>query len=252
MRAIIVDDEPRSQRALKKLLAKNHPEVDVLACGGSVEEGYQLIRKFNPEVVFLDIEMPDGLGFDLLQKFDDYEFQVIFITAYNEYAITAIKFGALDYLLKPVSEEELAKSLDKAYRKLKERITEDQIQILLETLRNFEVKKLPSRIAIPTSKGILYKQVQDIIRLEAQKNYTEFSILNHPKKILASTNIGEYVEQFEPYEAFMQVHRSHLVNMYFVDSFIKAEGGYLVMKDGTEVSVSRAYRDELLERLERI
>lgn len=252
MKAIIVDDESLSQQALKELLARNHPEVDVLACGGNVKEGHRLIRKFNPEIVFLDIEMPDGLGFDLLRRFEGYDFQVIFITAHNKYAITAIKFGALDYLLKPVSEEELAQSLEKVNKKFKERISADQIQILMETLRNFDAQKLPTRIAIPTSKGILYKQVKDIIRLEAQKNYTEFSLMNHAKKILASSNIGEYVDQFERYREFMKVHRSHLVNLYFVDKFVREDGNYLVMEDGSEVSVSRPYRDELLQRLEEI
>ena len=168
MNAIIVDDELQSRQVLRELLARNHPEVIIVADGENVEEGCQLIRKYGPELVFLDIEMPDGLGFDLLQQMGEYQFQVIFITAHNEYAITAIKFGALDYLLKPVSEEELATALQKAHRKTKEKISEDQIQILLETLRNFEERKLPTRIAISTSEGILYKQVKDIVRLQAQ------------------------------------------------------------------------------------
>ncbi|MCB0554259.1 MAG: response regulator transcription factor [Phaeodactylibacter sp.] len=251
MRAIIVDDELQSQRVLQELLAQNHPEVEIAASGSSVEEGYQLIRQHKPEVVFLDIEMPDGLGFDLLKRFEDYKFQVIFITGHNEYAITAIKFGALDYLLKPVSAEELAIALQKASQALKEKITEDQIQILLETLQNFEAKKLPSRIAISTTGGILYKQVKDIIRLEAQENYTQFSLWNDAKGILASINIGEYVEQFERYREFMRVHRSHLVNLLYVDKFVKGEG-YLVMEDGAQVNVSRPYREELLERLDQI
>ncbi|MCB0587642.1 MAG: response regulator transcription factor [Phaeodactylibacter sp.] len=252
MNAIIVDDELQSRQVLRELLARNHPEVIIVADGENVEEGCQLIRKYGPELVFLDIEMPDGLGFDLLEQMGEYQFQVIFITAHNEYAITAIKFGALDYLLKPVSEEELATALQKAHRKTKEKISEDQIQILLETLRNFEERKLPTRIAISTSEGILYKQVKDIVRLQAQQNYTEFSIMDHARKILASLNIGEYVEQFERYREFMKVHRSHLVNLHFVDRFVRADGGYLVMQDGTQVSVSRAYRDELLDRLEHI
>ena len=252
MTAIIVDDEPQSQLALQKLLAKNHPQVEVLACGGCVQEGYELIKQYEPQVVFLDIEMPDGLGFDLLQRIDDDpSFQVVFITAHNEYALTAIKFGALDYLLKPISEEELAKSLQKVHKQLKEKISEEQVQILLETLRNFEHKKLPTRIAISTNEGILYKEVKNVIRLEAEQNYTAFSLYKHPRKILASTNIGEYVGQFERYREFMKVHRSHLVNLYYVDKFVKGDG-YLVMKDGAEVSVSRANRNELLERLEQI
>ncbi|MCB0549725.1 MAG: response regulator transcription factor [Phaeodactylibacter sp.] len=252
MKAIIVDDESRSRLALAGLLKEHHPGIEVAATGENVEEGHRMILAHKPEIVFLDIEMPDGTGFDLLQKFDAYNFQVIFVTAHNKYAITAIKFGALDYLLKPISKEDLAEAIQKAHRKLKERITEEQIQILLETIRNFEERKLPSRVAISTSEGILYKQVKDIIRLQAQQNYTEFSLAGHARNVLASVNIGEYVEQFEPYREFMKVHRSHLVNLRHVDRLVKAEGGYLVMKDGAHVSVSRAYRDELVERLEQI
>lgn len=251
MKAIIVDDELQSQRVLKELLAQNHPEVEIAASGGSVEEGYQLIRQHEPEVVFLDIEMPDGLGFDLLKRFTDYKFQVIFITGHNEYAITAIKFGALDYLLKPVSAEELAIALQKASKALKEKISEDQIQILLETLQNFEARKLPTRIAISTLKGIDYKPVKDIVWLQANENCTWFHMRSEPKNILATINIGEYVTQFERYREFMRVHRSNLVNLFYVNKFVKGDS-CLVMEGGAEVSVSRPFREELLERLEQI
>ncbi len=249
MRAVIVEDEPHSELMLKKLLSENHPQVKVVASGGNLAEGYQLIQHHEPELVFLDIELPDGLSFELLNRFNDLQFQIIFITAHNEYAVTAIKFGALDYLLKPIQKEELAKSLEKVQRQLKEKISADQVQILLETLRNLDHKKLPTRIALSTSEGILYKLVKDIIRLEAHQNYTEFSIANESKPVLTSQNIGEYVDQFERYHEFMKVHRSHLVNLLYVDKYVKADGGYLVMKDGARVNVSRAFRDDLLDRL---
>ncbi|MFT4666053.1 MAG: two-component system LytT family response regulator [Polaribacter sp.] len=250
MRAIIVDDEMHSQLALKKLLSKNHPDVNVIACGQSVKEGLHLIQELNPDVVFLDVEMPDGLGFDLLQQIDNLSFQVIFITAHNKYAITAIKFGALDYLLKPIPEEELASAILKIKSQLNQQISQDQIKILLETLDGLTSNKLPSRIAIPTSRGTIYKKVKDIIRLEASQNYTYFSILNQDKGIIASLNIGEYIDQFEQYDEFMKVHRSHLINLLFVEKYVKAEGGYIVMKDDGKVSVSKIHKDRLLQRLE--
>ncbi len=252
MRAIIVDDEARSREALASKLGKNHSEIKIIASGTCVQEGIDLVRRYEPEVVFLDIEMPDGLGFDLLKAFDDPQFHVVFTTAHNEYAITAIRFGAFDYLLKPIDDEELAQSIKRLNRQLKEQITSDQIQILLDTLSNYELKKLPTRIALSTSDGILYKLVEDIVRLEACQTYTEFSIANESKKIITSHNLGEYVEPFERYREFMKVHRSHLVNLYFVDRYVRTDGGFLVMKDGAQVSVSRAYRDELLQRLENL
>ncbi len=251
MKAIIVDDEAQSQEVLKKLLSKNHPEVEVIATGASVEEGCQLVSRLAPEVVFLDVEMPDGLGFDLLKRLEDCSFQLIFVTAYNDYALTAIKFGALDYLLKPVSEEELAKAVQKAQKNLKEKILQGQIQVLLDTLRNFEEKKLPTRIAISTLKGIFFKQVEDIVWLEAEQNCTWFHMKSKSEKILAAINIGEYAAQFERYPQFMKVHRSHLVNLYHVNTFLKGDS-YLVMEGGAQVGVARPYRDELLERLAQI
>ncbi len=250
MRAIIVDDEPQSHLALRELLSQSHPEVEIIASGNSVKQGCQLIQQHAPDILFLDIEMPDGLGFDVLKRFHGHTFQVIFITAHNEYAITAIKFGALDYLLKPVEREELAKALERVKKKLNERISKDQVQILFESILNQEVKRLPSRIAISTSEGILYKQISDIIRLEAHQNYTEFTIHKHTKKILASHNIGYFSEQFESYKEFKKSHRSHVVNLCFVEKYVKADGGYLVMKNGDEVPVSRSNRNDLLGGLD--
>ena len=252
MNAIIIDDESQSHLALRELLKRHHPEVTILAEGYCVEEGYQLVQQHQPDVVFLDIEMPDGLGFDLVKRFNNPPFHIIFITAHNKYAITAIKFGALDYLLKPIDKEELAKALQKVNKHLKDNISQEQILILLETLRNYESKKLPTRIAIPTSEGILYKQVKDIIRLEAQGQYTEFILKEHVRTVLASSRIGIYADQFEPYHEIMQVHRSHIVNLYEVDKFVKADGGYLVMKNGDDVPVSKRYRDDLLGGLDNL
>lgn len=248
MKAIIVDDELTHHRTLKSLLTQQHPEVDILASAQSVQEGCQLIQQHPPDVVFLDVEMPDGTGFDLLKKAGPYHFQVIFMTGHNKHAIRAIKFGALDYLLKPVSAVELAASIGRARQKLEEEVPQRQLQILLETLDRFDIQKLPTQIAISTSKGIYFKKVKDIVRLKADKGYTKFFIAERDKPVIAAVNIGEYEEQFEPYASFMKVHRSHLVNLQFVGRFVKKEG-CLYMKDNSKVSVSKSYREELLGRL---
>jgi two-component system LytT family response regulator len=252
MKIIIVDDEMQSHKVLSSLITSHHPDLHIMASGYNVQEGLELVEKYKPDLVFLDIEMPDGLGFDLLKKIGKPNFKVIFITAHEHYALSAIKFGALDYILKPVSPEELKQAITKAREKVHENISQQQLQVLFDTIHNFQERKLPTRICISTSEGIFYKLVKNIIRLEAQQNYTAFSIADATRKILASINIGEYVEQFDPYVQFMKVHRSHLVNLEYVDKYVKADGGYLVMKDGSSVSVSRPFREELLERLTQI
>lgn len=250
MDTIIIDDEKDSHEVLKDMLSKSHPDFRVVASGFSVKEGLNLIRKFSPNLIFLDIEMPDGTGFDLLKQLGEQpNLQVIFVTAHKHYALTAIRFGALHYILKPIDSDFLDEALQKARRKQQEKISQQQLQILWETLENLQDRKLPTRIGISTQEGIIYKTVKDIIRLEAQQNYTEFIIDHTSKKILAAINLGEYEEQFKPYAEFMRVHRSHMVNLAYVDKFVKSEGGYLVMQDGAKISVSRLYKDALLNRL---
>lgn len=252
MKAVIIDDEHRSHEVLRELLSRYHPDVEVLASGYNVKEGLELVRKHRPDLVFLDVEMPDGLGFDLLEQIGKPDFFVIFVTGYEKYAITAIKFGALDYLVKPVQAEALREAVLRAKEEELEKISREQMQLTLEAYRQLFKKELPTRLSISTSDGILYKLVKDVIRLEAQQNYTQFVLREGREKILASINIGEYEEQFEPYEGFMRVHRSHLVNLSYVEKYVKSGGRHLVMSDGTAVPVSRMYRDELEKRLEKL
>ena len=257
MTSIIIDDEKESHEILRRMLSKNHPEIELLGGGENVKDGIALIKELDPDLVFLDIEMPDGSGFDLLKSFGQHDFQVIFITAFNKYAVTAIRFGAIDYLLKPILKEELARSIATASERKVEFLSPQQFEILLETLQKVKLQKLPTRIAISTSNGVHYKLVRNIIRLEAKQNYTEFVLKEDDlgdckkvKKILASVHLKKYEEQFELYEAFMRVHRSHLVNLEWVDKYMRGEGGYLVMKDGALVKVSNPFKDDLLRRLE--
>lgn len=252
MRVIIIDDEQQSHKALTTQLQKNHPNIQIIGQAYNVEEGYKTILKISPNLLFLDIEMPDGTGFDLLNKFDKIDFQVIFVTAHNKYAQQAIRFGALDYLLKPIIREELATAINRAKEKLREKISMDQLQLMMETFQLLQQKKLPTRIAISTSEGIIYRQVKDIIRLEAKQNYTEFTFSDTPKKLLASINIGEYEEQFASYEEFMRVHRSHLVNLRFVERFVKSDGGFLSMKEGVMINISKLHKETIINKLNKI
>jgi two-component system LytT family response regulator len=249
MTTIIVEDEIHSHKVLQSLLSQNHPDIVIAASAYTIEEGFEKVTTHKPDLIFLDIELPDGLGFDLLKRFPEPEFSVIFITAFDKYAVTAIQFGALYYILKPLNEEKLAEAMLRVHKNANKKISLQQLQILYETLANIQEKKLPARMSISTTDGILYLEIKNIIRLEAKQNYTEFTIENSAKKILASVNLGEYEEQFELYDDFARVHRSHLVNINYVDIFVKADGGYLVMKNGDTIPVSRKYKDDLLDKL---
>ena len=249
MTAIIVEDEIQSHEVLRKLLSQGHSDIEIAASAFSVQEGFDKISALKPDIVFLDIELPDGLGFDLLRRIPEPDFFVIFITAHDHYAITAIRFGALDFLLKPINEKELADALSRARDKVHKKISNQQFQIMLETLENIQEKKLPKRMSISTSDGVIILDIENIIRLEANQNYTEFTIANNPKKLLFSVNLGEYEDQFELYQDFVRVHRSHLVNLDYVEKFVKSDGGYLVMKNKDTIPVSRKYRDDLDDKL---
>ncbi len=249
MRVIIIDDEPKSHQVFKNHFKKLQPQVHVVANGYSISEGKQVIEEHQPDLVFLDIELPDGLGFDLISQISNPSFIVIFITAHNKYAQQAIQYGALDFLLKPIGYEELQKVIQKGRDLAMPQFSNQQIQVMLEAFQRLQQQLLPVKIAISTSTGILYRKMTDIVRLEADGNYTHFHFNTEEKPVLASLNIGSFEQQFEHHPHFMKVHRSSIVNLHLVDSYVRAEGGYLLMIDKSKVSVSRVYRDEVLKRL---
>lgn len=251
MRSIIVDDEENSHIVLKNLLKNEYSDVNVLASGYSVAEGVQLIETFHPDLVFLDIEMPDGTGFDLLQKIGHPDFKVIFITAHNQYAISAIRFGALDYLLKPLTGSQLGDSLDKVRMEIEKGVLIEKLKHAVESYQQLQQKNLPSLLLVSTIEGVHFIPVDDIIRFEANANCTEIFYSGAKKRLVAATNIGAYVEQFEPYPTFMKVHRAHFVNLNKAEMYIRGDS-VLLMKDGSSVGVSRNFRDELLQRLKEL
>ncbi len=248
MRTLIIDDEPQSHQTLTQYFARNHPGVELLASAYNITEGYRIIQEHQPELVFLDVEMPDGTGFDLLEKFPSPDFSVIFITAHAKYAVTAFRCAALDFLEKPIDEKNLASALERAKKELGQKIDPEQLKLIQGLLLNVDSAKLPTRVDISTLEGIHFLEVNSITRLEAQQNYTQF-YLDDKRKVLASLNLKNYTDKFAPYPAIRQSHRSHIVNLNFVDRFVKSDGGYLVMKDGATVPVSRRYKDDLLDGL---
>jgi two-component system, LytTR family, response regulator len=243
--ASIVDDEPYSCEALATLLERYCPEVKVLDICHSGASALQSIRKQKPQTLFLDIEMPHMNGFQLLEKLPEIDFDLIFTTSYDQYAIKAIRFSALDYLLKPIDQEELKKAVQKAVSGVKHPLPQ-QIEVLLQKLNHPTIAV--NKIAIPTMEGLQMVLVENIINCESDRNYT-ILFLKNKQQILASRSLKEVEEMLCDY-SFVRVHHSYLVNLNEVEKYIKGEGGYLLMSDGKTVDVSRSRKDILLKKLQ--
>jgi len=244
IKAIIIDDERHSCDALKMLLDKCCPQVQVAAICHSGEDGLEKIRENKPGLIFLDIEMPQMNGFQMLEQIPTIDFEIIFTTSYDQYAITAFKFSALDYLLKPVDREELEKAVKKVERKVNPGITQ-QLEILMQKINQPFVPI--QRIALPTMQGLEFVTIETIIRCSASNNYTEFFMAGN-KKLLVSRTLKEVEDMLADY-GFLRVHHSHVVNLNAITRYVKGEGGYLVMADGSTVDVSRSKKESLLTKL---
>jgi two-component system LytT family response regulator len=243
--AIIIDDERHSCDALKMLLEKCCPQVQVVALCYSAEEGIKKINELNPQLVFLDIEMPHMNGFQMLEQLTTINFEIIFTTSHDQYAITAFKFSALDYLLKPVDREELQKAVQKVSNKITPPVSQ-QLQILLQKINQPAITV--HRIALPTMQGLEFVPVESIISCSSSNNYTEF-FLADKKKLLVSRTLKE-VEDMLADHSFLRVHNSHVVNLNAITRYVKGEGGYLVMTDNSTVDVSRSRKELLMQKLQ--
>ncbi len=245
IKAIIVDDELGARESLSKMIEKNCKQIEIVAKADSMKAAYDTITALNPDLVFLDIEMPNGNAFDLLEKFKQINFNIIFTTAYDHYAIKAIKFSAVDYLLKPIDPEELVTAVERLENKLGQKTELDkQFKTLLSNVRPENKLK---KVGIPDGDGLVFINLSDIIRCDSDGNYTYF-ILTSGKKIIASRTLGEYENLFSD-ESFFRVHRSHLINLEHVKKYIKGEGGYVIMSDNSQVEVSRRNKNDFLEKL---
>ncbi|HXB28453.1 MAG TPA: response regulator [Puia sp.] len=243
--AIIVDDEPYSCEALAAMLERYCPEIKVLDICYTAAHALQSIQEQKPQILFLDIEMPFMNGFEMLEKLPELNFKLIFTTSYDQYAIKAIRFSALDYLLKPVDKDELQKAVQKAMNTEGHPLPQ-QLEVLLHKLNHPKV--IVNKIAIPTMEGLQMVLVENIVRCEADRNYTNL-ILKNKEKITASRNLKDLEEMLEDY-SFVRVHHSHLVNLNEIEKYIKGEGGYLLMSDKSSVDVSRSRKEILLKKLQ--
>ena len=244
MKAVIVDDEQMSRQTLHKLLELYCPKVEIIGEAGSADEAFELIEKESPSVVFLDVEMPYGSGFDLLARFSDINFEVIFVTAFDQYALRAIKSCALDYLLKPINAEELISAVNKLEEKENLVSNKLNIETFLKNLQRIDSDN--NQIVIPTSDGFEFVEIDEIIRFEADGRYTNIH-LNDGSKNLICKNLKEFELLLEGHD-FFRSHHSHLVHMKYVKSYSKSDGGFLKMKEGSLVPISRRKKEAFLDR----
>lgn len=242
--AILIDDEQNNLDNISSLISKYCPQVKIIATANNAEEGKQAILKHYPDLVFLDIQMPGKTGFELLQELDNYDFEVIFITAFDQYAIQAIRFSAVDYLLKPVDPEELKKAVDRVVEKQSQKRQNLQLENLLQVLQN---QKNTHRVALATLKEIRFVKPQDITHCEASNNYT-FFYLNNGEKLTVSKPIYEYEELLSPYQ-FIRTHQSYLVNIQYIKSWVKEDGGYLLLETGQQIPVSRNKKEAVMDAI---
>lgn len=244
IKAILVDDEPKSRNNLHDLLQEYCQQVEIVGEAASATEALKLIKQQEPELIFLDIEMPGGSGFDLLKSLNDQNFEVIFVTAFDQYGIQAVKFCAIDYLLKPIDIFELSKAVEKAQAQI---LRKKENRRLAELVANIDRPEDEKRIALPLADKIEFIVVNQIVRLEADGNYTRI-FMDCKKEYLVCKTLKEYQEMLEHHN-FLRTHQSHLINCRKIAAYIKTDGGYISMTDGCSVPISRQKRDEVLKRI---
>jgi two-component system LytT family response regulator len=246
MKAIIIDDIEQARITLKKDLETYAPQLTVIGEANGVVQGAKLLKTMTPDVLFLDIQMQDGSGFDLLDILKEINFKIIFITASDAHAIKAFRYAAIDYLLKPVDPDELVAAI----RKLTEQPMNEnaKYQLLNENLKNHQ--KVQTRLALHTQDKIHIVNITDIVRCESNVNYTEFHFVGG-KKLLVTRTLKEF-EDLLADQGFFRVHQSHLINTKYIKEFIKSDGGYLLMNEGSSIPVSTRKRSQVMEMIERL
>ena len=246
IKSILIDDEPRGLTSLQKLLEINCPEVEVISCCSNAEEAKEKIDQLQPQLIFLDIAMPGKTGFDLLKNLVKINFEIIFVTAHNNYMVQAFHFSAVDYLLKPVDDELLVEAVKRAGKRIEEKAGGQQIETFLHNIHHKSGSQ-KMKLCIPSLKGFQVVEIQDIIYCEASSNYTNFHFTNRVI-ICASKPIHEYEALLED-RNFVRIHKSFMVNLEHVKEYIRGEGGSVLLSNGHEVEVSRRKKDMLMTRM---
>jgi two-component system, LytTR family, response regulator len=247
IKAVIIDDEKNALEVLEMQLNQFCKEVSIVAICNGGKEGVKAIKEFQPDLVFLDIEMPHINGFDVLEQTKHMNYKVIFTTAYDQFAIKAFKFSAIDYLLKPIDIVDLQNAVEKAQKETQNHNLEDKIKLLVE---QYHPQKNRQKVALPVGNMLEFFDVDEIIRVESESNYSHIFLANQ-KKITLSKTLKDVEENIKG-EPFFRVHQSHLINTNHVEKAVKGENAYVVMKDGTTITVSRNRKEEFFELFRRI
>lgn len=245
IKAIIIDDEKKSRDALNGLIERYCTDIFVISQADGCKDGIDKTLKYKPDLVFLDIQMTDGSGFNYLEAFNEINFEIIFTTAHDQYAITAIKYSALDYLLKPIDPEELRNALERYKKKLNKGQISSNIKVLLGNIKSSANES--KKIILSTSEGIHVVSTDEIIRCESDDYYTKFFFING-SSILISKTLKQNEALLSDFN-FIRPHKSHLINIKYIKSYLKNDGGYILLTDGSKIPVSRRKKESIIEIL---
>lgn len=247
-RVIILEDEKHQQETLYRLLADNCPDLDVVATVSSVPEASRVLENIKPDLVFMDVMLPPQTSFDLLNSLKKINFDIIFTTSFEEFAVKAFRLSAVDYLIKPIVKDELQSAVEKFREKRMVTDTSIHIRTLLENVN--ATKGDHTNIALPTMTGYLFVRVKDIVRCESDNTYTTFYLIDK-RKIIVSKTLKECEQMLTDFH-FYRTHNSHLINMQYIAEYVKGEGGIVKMKDGSQVDVSRRRKEEFIQVLKKV
>ncbi len=239
VKTILIDDEPISTKHLKAMLVKNCTDIEIIATANNIDDALEKIYTLKPDLIFLDIELGGESGFDLLKKCTVKKFEVIFVTAHSQFGIDAVKAHALDYILKPINKVELLMAVENA------------IQIIHEKKASVEkgtTEKTQTRLSLPTMEGLLFIETNEIVFIESEGRYSRFH-LNNSTKLLVSKNLGEYEKELE-HKGFARIHHSYIVNLSYVEKYIRGRGGYVILKNGKSLEVSSRKKDDFIGKLD--
>ena len=245
-KVLIIDDENPTREFIRKMLESFDLNLDIYTDAENVQSGIEAIERIKPDIVLLDIQMPDGNGFDVLKSVSHKQFEIIFITAFQEFAVQAIKFSALDYILKPIDAEELRSAVSNALQLISHKKEDHQLQALQNNIQ----PHLKRKLVLKTQESIFVVEIDDIVHCEADKNYT-FFYLNDGKKILVSKTLKDYDTLLSGLQ-FFRVHQSHLINLNCVERYDKHDGGSVILKDGTAIPLSPAKKEQFFKSLDQL
>lgn len=243
-RIVIIDDEPDAIKIIRTFLTTFCPDLEIVGEAGDVPSGVSLIRHANPNLILLDIQLGNATGFDILNKFNQPNFRVIFITAHDQFALKAFQYNAMDYLLKPIDPDALIKAVDKVKKLIhRDFLFDQQLGNLLQNIR----AKTFDKITLSTSEGLVFVDLENILYLKSDINYTQF-VINGGEKILVSKPLKDF-EALLPKDSFFRIHQSYLVNIRYVNKVLKEDGGYALLENGTQIPISRRKKEAFLNLL---